>query len=242
MKFLFCFLIFLYGIHTISNGQEPIKRHTFSLHTGIVMEDGFLYAKSPPAIGLGYSYRLNKFLFLDASLISFYNTWDDVTVFGDEPFNIITRNSNSIFISQEDRDRITNVGIKDLSVQNSVKFLYLPLSISLNIRPIKIGRSSAGLAVGATATYGSYKASRDQIPLTITLKDGTVLETVPFLQEIEFRNLIIGGAYSKLYYKYNLGNSGKNAIQLSLHSYNFFWSPRNTYTYHLLTFDFHSSF
>lgn len=242
MKYVSFIIFFVLIFPFLSCSQDTIRKHTISLHSGIVLEDGFVYAKTPPVVGLGYSFRVHKFLSLDASLISFYNTWIDQALFGYESFNIITRESNSIFISQEDRNRITNVGIKDLSVQNTVKFLYLPLSLSLNIQPLKIGRSKAGIALGSTATYGTYKASRDQQVIDITLNDGTILDNVLLQQEIEFRNLIIGGSYSKLYYKCDLGRSLKNALQLSLHSYNFFWSPRNTYTHHLLTLDFNSSF
>ncbi len=204
------------------------------------MDDGFVYRKTVPTLGLGYSYKLTKIISFDASLISIYKTLQDGTLQGNESINIITRNTNSIFISQQDRDKITNVGIKDLHSENHVKYLYLPLSVSLNIHPLKVGRSSLGFAIGATATYGSYKASRDEFSMDITLKDGTIYDNLTFKQEIEFRNLILGGSYSKLYYKYDLGK--KNAIQLSLHSLNFFWSHTNTETNHLLTLDFNSSF
>ena len=202
------------------------------------MDDGFVYTnRNLPVIGLGYSYKLSKIFSLDASLTSIYKTLQDQDgFFGFENFNLITRNSNSLFITQEDRDKITNVGIKDLNSENHVKYLYLPLSLSLNIHPLKIGRSSLGFAIGASATYGSYKAFRDEFTMNITLKDGTVYEGMTFKQEIEFRNLLVGGSYSRLYYKYDLNE--KNALQLSLHSLNFFWSHTNTMANHLLTIDF----
>ncbi|MBK6363861.1 MAG: hypothetical protein IPL63_02950 [Saprospiraceae bacterium] len=235
VKILFCTILFLIRIQL--SGQEA--KNNLTISSGIILDDGFVYRPSVPVMGLGYSYKLNKFLSVDAGLFSIYKTIGDHTVLGNDPVNIITRNSNSIFISKEDSDRIKNVGIKDLSTDGTVKYLYLPLSLSLNTHPIKIGPSSLGVAIGATLTYGSYKASRDEIPITITLNDGTVYEYVTFKQEIEFRNLILGDSYSRLYYKYTMK---KNSLMLSLHSYNFFWSHDNTETNHLLTIDFQSSF
>jgi len=239
MKILFWGITLIFFVSFGLNAQDSAKKHSIVFHAGIILVDGFVYEKSPPVVGLGYSYKLTKIFSIDASLISMYRTLGDAPFVFKESVNIITRNTNSILISQEDRDKITNVGIKDLYSDDHVKYLYLPLSLCLNINPLKIGRSSLGFGIGATATYGSYKASRDQFQMNITLKDGTVFENLTFLQEVEFRNLIIGASYSKLNYKYDLG---KNAIQLSLHSLNFFWSYRNTHTNHLLTLDFNSSF
>jgi hypothetical protein len=241
MKFWFCIITFLINVVYGLNAQESINRHSILFHTGLALDDGFVYTNNNlPTIGLGYSYKLNKTFSIDASLFSVYKKLGDPTVFGWEAFNIITRNSNSLFISQADRDKITNVGIKDLNSDGHVKFLHVPLSVSLNIHPLRIGRSTLGFAIGATATYGSYKASRDEFTMNITLKDGTVYENLTFKQEIESRNLVIGGSYSKLYYRYDL--SKKNAIQLSMHSLDFFWSYKNILGHHLLTLDFHSSF
>jgi len=243
MRFSFCFAILMLFGHFYSKSQDIGRMHSISIHSGIILEDGFVYAKSPPAIGLGYSFQVHKYFSLDASVISFYKTHFGSSILNDrEGFNIILRNSNSVFISQADRDRITNVGIKDISSIKTVKYLFLPLSVCINIKPIRIGRSHLGIGIGTTGIYGTYKAGRDQEQLDITLKDGSVLKNLTFQQEIEFRNLVFGGSYSKLYYKCDLGSSRKNALQLSLHSYNFFWSPRNTYTHHLLTLDFNSSF
>lgn len=223
--------------------QDIVRKHSVSIHSGIVLEDGFFYNNNLPVIGLGYSFRLKNFLSVETNLFSIYKTHHSSPIINDiEGFNIILRNSNSVFISQDDRDRITNVGIKDINSTRTVKYLFLPLSLSLNFTPITIGRSHLGIGIGTTATYGSYKAGRDQEVLIITLRDGTVFKDLPFQQEIEFRNLVIGGSYSKLYYKYDVGSSRKNSVQLSLQSYNFFWSPQNTHTNHLLTVDFNSSF
>jgi len=239
MKHYFGLLLVLLFITDKADGQEMNKRYSINIHSGIILDDGFTYNKSFPAVGLGFSYKLNKLLFIDASLVSMYRTQYDGSIFGEETFNILTRNSRNLFITQQDRDKITNVGIKDLSPIKNVKYLFLPFSICLNINPLKIGRNSIGLGVGVTAIYGSYKASRDQSPIDITLNDGTFLESIKFQQEIEFRNFIVGDGYSKLYYRYDFD---KNAIQLTMHSYNFLWAHDNTKVTHLLTLDFNSYF
>jgi hypothetical protein len=240
MKYLICLLVLIAIFHFRCQAQAVCNKYSFDFYSGIILDDGFTYRKSIPVIGLGFSYRLNNFINAEANLISIYKTEFDLSTPKNlEPFNILLRESNNLFISKEDQDKIRNVGIKDLSSVKNVKFLYLPLSIYLNTNPVKFGRSSIGFGIGISAIYGTYKATRDFSPVNITLNDGTVLKDLPFAQEIEFRNTIIGDSYSKLYYKFEFT---KFAILLSLHSYNFFWSHSNTETNHLVTLNYKSYF
>lgn len=240
MKTFFCSVILLLLYSRIIYSQEQNKKHSVNFISGVVLVDGFTYSKSVPTLGLGYEYKLSKLFSISVNLMSVYKTLQDPTlILNTNSFNIITRKTNSLFISQEIKDRITNIGIKDISSENTVKFLYLPLGLSLNFQPIKFGKSNLGFCIGSTAKFGSYKASRDQFSIDITLNDGTKYENLNFKQEIEFRNLIIGSSYSKLYYKYSFNQS---CLLLSLHSYNFLWTYNNTETFHLLTIEFSSNF
>jgi hypothetical protein len=235
MKLVFLFIAIIYCSLLSIHAQDFKSKNSFLFTTGITLEDGFIYNINMPIIGLGYNHKLNNTFSMDIGLNSIYKILKDVTYLGAEAINIATRNSQSLFISQHDRDNIIEKGIKDLASEGTVKYLYLPLNLSLNIRPLRIKSCSLGISVGTTAIYGSYKASRDEFTMDITLKDGTLFENVTLKQEIEFRNLIVGGSYSRLYFMYDFGDRG---LQLSLHSYNFLWSPTNTETNHLLTLSY----
>lgn len=235
---IFVLLKLLVSFSTFS--QDNSSRLSMKYRCGIIFDDGFTYRQSLPVVGLGLGYEISKYFSFDVDLTSIYKTEYDIS---SPPnimaFNILLRDTDNMFISQDDRDKITNVGIKDLASIKNVKYLYLPLTISLSSTPIRYKKNSFGFGLGISAIYGSYKATRDFSPIDITLNDGTVLRDLPFAQEIEFRNIIIGDSYSKFFYKYCFSSL---AIQLNFHSFNFFWSHDNTETYHLLTLDLQTYF
>ncbi len=90
VKILFCTILLLIRIQL--SGQEA--KNNLTISSGIILDDGFVYRPSVPVMGLGYSYKLNKFLSVDAGLFSIYKTIGDHTVLGNDPMK-----KNSLMLS-----------------------------------------------------------------------------------------------------------------------------------------------
>ncbi len=182
-----------------------------------------------PTIGLGYQYKFNKYFALGGEVVSFYRKQIEITntFFGRFEYdNLIFRDSETIFVNQEERDKITNVGIKDLNPYYSVKVLQVPITLKTYFYPIHIKNHHLGLAIGVTGIFGSYKWHRDGWGGTrIVFEDNSEISELAFAQETEFRNFNIGGGYFGITYEYSYR---KNIFGVSLASYDQIWSQSNT--------------
>ncbi len=58
MKILFWSFLLIFCLTFDICAQEANRKHSILFHTGIVLDDGFVYRKTVPTLGLGYSYKL----------------------------------------------------------------------------------------------------------------------------------------------------------------------------------------
>ena len=169
-------------------------------------EDGWISLTKLPTIGITYTHYFTKRFALRASLTSFYRTMPDSYLYDDNNgnlvANLIVRDSKSPFVSDSDRQKITNVGIKDLDASFTIKSLSVPLAFGVMFVPLRFKRNQLAIFGGGSVSFESQNWWRDFYPADLTLKDGTVYNSSFLALNTEFRSLSFGECL-KVEYGYN---------------------------------------
>lgn len=221
MKNFILSLLMIGSIISINYAQEDYNKGSFlDFKVGIGFDDG-LYRTDLPTIGLGYQYKFSKYFALGCDIITYYRKFGQSPSFNGEFINIIYRETENILINSSDTDKLKNAGIADLYSKNTLIHLNVPMSLKAYVYPIHIENHHVGVALGLTGIFGSYKSHRDvPNPEKVILEDGTQLSRVAMAQEVEFRNVNMGGSILSINYEYSFK---KNIFGISMAAYNSLW-------------------
>ena len=219
---------------------EKVKKNQLTISLGLGLEDGliFLSKNAIPAFGLSYERRLSKHFSWAIHSLIYYRSYSDSYPFGYPDYLGIDklRGSPSPFMTQAEKDKLANSGIKLLDPDITIKLLSIPIDGGITFYPLSKKHHRIGIYAGFGLTYESHNWYRDLIGGTLTLQDGTqkqITLTVPS----EFRNLS-GGFSTKIKYEYafqdyacgfRIGNNnvflnGWFDINQSVWETSFFWS------------------
>lgn len=183
---------------------EKVKKNQLTISLGLGLEDGliFLPKNALPTFGLSYGRHLSKRFSADVHALIYYRTLPDSYTFGYPNYPDVDklRGSLSPFMTQADKDKLANSGIKNLNPEETVKFLSIPIDIGINFYPLSKKHHRIGIYAGFGLTYESHNWYRDLIGGTLTLQDGTQKQ-ITLNVPSEFRNLS-GGFSTKIKYEY----------------------------------------
>jgi hypothetical protein len=219
-----CLNILCLSKETSAQNLGEYKYKKLGITIGNGYEDGWLSLTKLPTIGMVYAQGFHKRFSVRLGITSFYRTMPDSYLYDDNNGNLITniivRDSKSPFISDKDREKITNVGIKDLNSSFTIKILSVPLDLGVMFTPIQYKRQQLGVFVGASLTFESQNWWRDYYPADLTLKDGTVYKSSFLALNTEFRSLTPGECLKVEYgYQFNRStialNISENNVLLS---------------------------
>ncbi len=187
-------------------GENKQKKNIFKISLGVGYADGLIYLSenSVPTFGVSYERLVTKRFSLSTHLLVYYNTFTDFYPLGTNsnyPSLHKFRGSPSPLLSQAEKDKLANTGIHQLNPTSTLKFLSLPIDLSLTYNLISTKRHRFGLSAGFSVTYESHNWWEDQANGTLTLPDGTKKEVTIGLQT-EYRNFS-SGLTSKLIYDYS---------------------------------------
>ena len=186
--------------------ENKPKKNVFAINLGIGYGDGLIYAtqNSVPVFGFSYERLVSKRFSLSADALIYYYTFPDSYPFGvnsDYPLLHKFRGSPSPFLSQSEKDKLANSGISQLDPISTVKFLSLPIGVSVTYYPLSTKQHRLGISAGFSITYESHNWFQDQGNGVLTLPDGTKKQVTLGLQT-EYRNFS-PGLTSKLIYDYS---------------------------------------
>lgn len=183
---------------------EKIKKNQFNISLGIGLEDGliFLPKNALPTFGLSYERNLSKRFSADIHSLIYYRAVPDSYTFGypDYPDVDKLRGSVSPFMTQADKDKLANSGIKNLNPDETVKFLSIPIDIGITFYPLSKKHHRIGIYAGFGLTYEAHNWYRDLWVGTVTLQDGSQKQ-ITLNVPTEFRNLSAGFS-TKIKYEY----------------------------------------
>jgi hypothetical protein len=196
MKLFLFLLLFILAFLTESIAQNQSNKNQYlSLSLGQGYDDGIISLTRLPTIGFGYEKELNRFLSLNIRMFSFYRKQPDGHFISDFAgrlpiMDVIAENAWGPFITQADKDKIKNVGVKDFDPSWTVKMLSLPVILGANIYPLNYMNHKLGINLGLGLSYSSYNYSKDFYPVKqITLNDGSVYRDLYLSMGTEFKNL-----------------------------------------------------
>lgn len=188
--------------------SEDNKNQYLYISAGQGFVDGIIWLNWFPTIGIGYEMELNRFFGLNLNVYSYYRKYPD-SYFTDDAngypiMDIIVENAWGPFITEEDRKKIQNVGIKDFDPGWTIKEYSLPVTLNLNFNVIKYRGHNLGVTGGIGFCYVNTNYSKDFAPvMKITLNDNSVYEVdVVLSQGTEFRSIDPFSEHLALYYEY----------------------------------------
>ncbi len=229
-------LVILQFLWLSFNCSAQNKWHFNERRLGITLgngyDDGWISLTKLPTLGIVYNQSLRKRLSARIGFSSFYRTMPDSYLYNDSNghlvANIIVRDSESPFITDADREKITKVGIKDLNSSFTIKSLSAPLDFGIMFIPFQLKRHYFGIFAGAALTFESMNWWRDFYSADLTLKDGTVYNSSFLALNTEFRSLTLGECI-KVEYGYKIKSS---TIALNISESNLALSHPSTLTFY----------
>lgn len=194
--FLLFFSLSLFA--QIKKEQTKLSKNQLIFAAGFGYADGLISLSKRPSIGIGYERRLLKWLSLSTHILSYYENYSD---FGyDDKVLDKFRGSNSPFFTNEEKEKLNNSGVKQLSPIKQIKGWSVPIDLGITVYPLSVRHHRLGLNAAFCMTYETHTFWKDSFTGTLKLADGTkedILLTVP----TEFRNLSPGFA-AKIHYQY----------------------------------------
>lgn len=186
--------------------ENKLKKNVFTMSLGLGYADGLIYEtqNSVPIFGFSYERLISKRFSLSAHSLIYYRSYPDSYAQGinaDYPLLHKFRGSSSPLLSQVEKDKLANSGISQLDPIATVKFLSLPVDLSVTYYPISTKRHRLGINAGFSITYESHNWYQDQANGFLTLPDGTKKQITLGLQT-EYRNFS-PGLTTKLIYDYS---------------------------------------
>jgi hypothetical protein len=207
---LACLYILCFAIVGGAQSIWSPKSKQLGITLGNGYEDGWVSLTKLPTIGIVYSQSIHQRISIRLGITSFYRSMPDSYLYDDNNgnfvANIIVRDSESPFISDDVREKITMVGIKDLNASFTIKSLSVPLDIGIMFIPLRYKKHHLGIFAGASLSFESQNWWRDYYPADLTLKDGTVYKSSFLALNTEFRSLTPGECL-KIEYGYQFNRS-----------------------------------
>ena len=217
--------ILTFTLNTFSQTKDS-KIDYLTLSIGQGYGDGIIWLNWYPTLGIGYERELNRFFSVDFQIYSYYRAFKDYYFLTDDGsghpiFDIIIENAYGPFITQEDLDKIKNVGIKDLDASLIIKEFSLPVTLDLNFTPILFKGHSLGITGGIGFCYSTNNYSKDYFPIKkLTLNDGSVYEYIQLSLGTEFRSIDPFIEHIALFYEFKLDDY-KFGFKFGEYGYNF---------------------
>ena len=167
MKKALLFILFALLTSAVSAQVKPKleenkpKKNIFKISLGVGYADGLIYLpeNSTPTFGFSYERLITKRFSLSTHLLLYYNTFTDFYPLGtnsDYPLLHKFRGSPSPFLSQAEKDKLANSGIRQLAPTSTLKFLSLPIDASVTYYPLSTKRHRLGISAGFAVTYESH--------------------------------------------------------------------------------------
>ena len=209
MKNTYLFFMFLFTINSQSFCQSKNNNNQYLIFSiGQGFDYGFISVKKNPTLGFGYEKDLSKYFSVGIKIWYYYRTFKDSDLlsdgFGRPVVDILIQGAYGPFVSKEEIDKISDVGIKYLDPGNTIKELSIPVIFTISFYPLKFHNSRLGLVGGLGAGYNSYNWWRDAFPLKkIILNDGTEYTELYLTQNTEFRNIMFQD-YLSITYSYEM--------------------------------------
>jgi hypothetical protein len=217
----------------VAQGKQQKNGYLY-LGIGQGYVDGINWVSAFPTISLGYEKEMNKYFSINFHLNSYYCTFGD-SYFTDDAnghpiMDILVENAWGPFITDKEKEKIKNVGIKDLSSENfTIKQYSLPAILNLNFNAIRYKNHNLGLGLGGGFSYSIYNWWKDYFPIKkITLNDGSIYENVQLSQGTEFRNIDPFLEYISIFYEYK---SKKFNLGLKFGAYGLYLGNYGAYHY-----------
>lgn len=225
-------LVLFLALSNILSAQHlsPIEKNVFRLSAGLGYEEGFVVLTKIPSLGISYERILSKRFSIATHLFSYYRNRPDSYLNsspnGGAPIiDLVTAGNSGPFVSKEEIESIINTGLQNLSPNNTIKMLSVPIDVGITFYPISSRKHRVGINLAASMTYESSNWSRDYFEgATLTLENGEVYENAFLSLNTEFRNWTPGTSV-KLLYEFQQDNY---ALGFRLGNYNrFLFSTAN---------------
>ena len=204
------FLLYLSLQATFLQAQTKAKplqfianKNQLNISLGLGFEDGlvFLSKNAVPTFGISYERKLSKRLFFASHILTHYRTFLNPTNIDTHPFLSKFRGANSPFMTQADKDKLNNSGIKQLNRIHTFKSLSLPVDVGFNLYPLSTKHHRLGLNVAFSMTFENHNWWTDQFTGVLTLADGTQKQ-ITLEVPTEFRTFAPGFS-TKILYDYS---------------------------------------
>ncbi|MBK7096040.1 MAG: hypothetical protein IPH57_13700 [Saprospiraceae bacterium] len=195
MKTFILLLFLVLSLPRDAIAQELSNKNQYlSLSLGQGYDDGIVSLTHLPTIGLGFEKELNRFFSINFRLFSFYRSQPDSYFIEDSQgrpiIDIIVETAFGPIITQSDKEKITNIGIKDLDADWTVKMFNLPMIVGINFFPVSASSHQIGLNLGFGLNYSSYNWPRDFHTIKkLELNDGSIYQDLYLSQDTEFKTI-----------------------------------------------------
>ena len=204
LSFLFVFILLSFT-KTLVSQENPNYKHLIRASIGLGYDDGLIYLKSPPVLGIAYEYKLSKRFSLATHFLWYYRT---MSGFVGATYNGLANielfeGTQSPLVNRAEKIALEESGIVQLSdYERFLKWTSIPIDLGLSFYPIRSSKHNLGINFAYSLTYENINWYRDLYSGGRFIGEDGSDYSIAFAYNKEIRNISQGFSL-KLFYEYH---------------------------------------